>query len=218
MAKRYVIIGLGNFGYWVARELFEANQETIAIDIDADIVQKIKSYTNSPVIADATKKETLESLGVADADAVIVSLGDNTSAATLITLYLNEMGAKKILVKASNEDHAKILKKVGASEIIFPEKDMGIKIANSLVSPNILDYIDMAEGYEIAEIASPNNFIGKTLAELSLPQRFSIQVIAVKELIPENFVVVPGGDFVIKDSDILVVIGKINNIKKIRSG
>lgn len=216
MAKKYAVIGLGNFGTWVVRSLYELRQDTIAIDINKDRVQKIRDFTNNPVLADATKKDTLIRLGLDEVRAVVISLGDNTSASTLITLYLQEMGVKKILVKAVDEDHGKILRKVGATDIIFPEKDMGIKTAKSLVMPNILDFIEMSEDYQIAEIAPPERFIGKTLAEIALPRYFNIQVIAVKELIPEKFTVIPKGDFVIKDSDILVVLGKGNNINKLK--
>lgn len=217
MAVKYAVIGLGNFGTWVVKTLYEMGQETIAIDIDKDRVQKLRDFTNNPVLADATRKENLVGLGLDQVKAAVISLGDNTSAATLITLYLQEMGITKILVKAVNEDHGKILRKVGATDIIFPEKDMGIKIAKGLVMPNILDFIEMSEDYQIAELAPPSSFIGKSLAELALPQRFNIQVIAIKELIPERFSVIPKGEFVIKDSDILVVLGKGSNIKKIRA-
>ncbi|HNU74535.1 MAG: Ktr system potassium uptake protein A [Deltaproteobacteria bacterium ADurb.BinA179] len=217
MAIRYAVIGLGNFGSWVVRTLNELRQDTIAIDIDKDRVQKIRDYTSTPVLADATRKENLISLGINEMKAAVVSLGDNTSAATLITLYLQEMGVSQIIVKAVDEDHGKILKKVGATDIIFPEKDMGVKVAKSLVMPNILEFIDMSEDFQIAEIAPPNDFVGKSLAQLALPQRYNVQVIGIRELIPERFTIVPTGDFIVKDSDILVVIGRGSNINRIKS-
>lgn len=217
MAIRYAVIGLGNFGSWVVRTLNDLRQDTIAIDIDKDRVQKIRDYTSTPVLADATRKENLISLGINEMKAAVVSLGDNTSAATLITLYLQEMGVGQIIVKAVDEDHGKILKKVGATDIIFPEKDMGVKVAKSLVMPNILEFIDMSEDFQIAEIAPPNDFVGKSLAQLALPQRYNVQVIGIRELIPERFTIVPTGDFIVKDSDILVVIGRGSNINRIKS-
>ena len=217
MAIRYAVIGLGNFGSWVVRTLNDLRQDTIAIDIDKDRVQKIRDYTSTPVLADATRKENLISLGINEMKAAVVSLGDNTSAATLITLYLQEMGVSQIIVKAVDEDHGKILKKVGATDIIFPEKDMGVKVAKSLVMPNILEFIDMSEDFQIAEIAPPNDFVGKSLAQLALPQRYNVQVIGIRELIPERFTIVPTGDFIVKDSDILVVIGRGSNINRIKS-
>ncbi|HPS93011.1 MAG TPA: TrkA family potassium uptake protein [Deltaproteobacteria bacterium] len=217
MNRKFAVIGLGSFGYWVARTLFISHQETIAIDQDKEKVQKINKFSSMAVIADVTNKETLEGLGLADCDAAIVSLGDNASASTLVTLYLHEMGVGQILVKAIDENHAKILRKVGATDIIFPEKDMGLKVAKTLVSPNILDYLEMTEDYEITQIGPPSHFIGKTLLELELPQRFGLQVIAIREIIPENFIPAPRADFVIKDSDILYILGRKMDIDKIRA-
>lgn len=217
MKRKYVVIGLGNFGYWVARTLFEAHQETIAIDMNKEVVQRANKVTSMAVIADVTNKETLTGLGLADCDAAIISLGDHPAASTLATLYLHEMGVRQILVKAIDENHAKILRKVGATDIIFPEKDMGVKVAKTLVSPNILDYLEMTDDYEISQIGPPTAFIGKTLMDLELPSRFGLQVIAVRELIPENFIPAPRADFVIKDSDILYVLGRKKDIDKIRA-
>ncbi|HOM29179.1 MAG TPA: TrkA family potassium uptake protein [Deltaproteobacteria bacterium] len=217
MKRKYVVIGLGNFGFWVAKTLFEAHQETIAIDMNKEAVQRVNKFSNMAVIADVTNKETLVGLGIADCDAAVVSLGDHPAASTLVTLYLHEMGVKQILVKAIDENHAKILRKVGATDIIFPEKDMGIKVAKTLVSPNILDFIEMTEDYEITQIGPPASFIGKTLMELELPSRFGLQVIAVRELIPENFIPAPRADFVIKDSDILYILGRKKDIERIKA-
>jgi len=217
MNRKFAVIGLGSFGYWVARTLFSSHQETIAIDQDKEKVQKINKFSSMAVIADVTNKDTLMGLGIVDCDAAIISLGDNVSASTLVTLYLNEMGIKQILVKAIDENHAKILRKVGATDIIFPEKDMGLKVAKTLVSPNILDYLEMTEDYEITLIGPPSHFIGKTLLELELPQRFGLQVIAIREIIPENFIPAPRADFVIKDSDILYILGRKMDIDKIRA-
>ena len=149
-------------------------------------------------------------------DAVVVSLGDNISASTLITLLLDEMKVKNILVKAIDEEHGKILSKVGATEVVFPERDMGIKIAKSLIIPNVLDFLPMTKDYEIAELVPPDTFCGKTLTELELPQKLNIQVIAIKELVPENLILVPKADFVVKDSEVLVVLGKAKDIERIR--
>ena len=216
MAKQFAVIGLGNFGSWVARTIFAEGREVLAIDSDKERVQRIKKYVTVAVVADCTQKETLARLGLPDMEAVVVSLGENVSASTLVTLFLREMGVKRILVKAVDEDHAKILGKVGATEAIFPEKEIAIKTAKGLVLPNILDYLPMTGEFEIVELAPPDSFIGKTLKDLRLPQRFQVQVIAVKELIPENLTIIPAADFVIKDSDSLIVLGKKSNIERIR--
>lgn len=117
-----------------------------------------------------------------------------------------------------DEDHAKILSKIGAGEVIFPEKEVAVKVAKGLVLPNILDYLPMTEDYEIVEPAPPSKFVGKTLKGIGPPQRFHVQVIAVKELVPENFRIIPGADFVVKNSDILIILGKKADIEKIKAG
>ena len=217
MSKKYATIGLGNFGFNVTKTLFEEGHDVVAIDLDEDATQRIQPYCTQAVVADATQKETIRGLGLEEMDAVIVSMGGNESAATLITLYLKEFGVKRIVVKASNEDHGKILSKVGASDVIFPEKDMAIKVARSLSTPDVLDYIPMSGDYLIAEIAPLEAFVGKSLAELQLRSRYGITVIGIKELVPENFILVPPASFVIKHSDILIVIGKRIDIQKIKT-
>jgi trk system potassium uptake protein len=217
MSKRYATIGLGNFGFNVTKSLFEEGHDVVAVDLDEDATQRVQPYCTQAVVADATQKETIRGLGLEGMDAVIVSMGDNESAATLITLYLKEFGVKRIVVKASNEDHGKILSKVGATDVIYPEKDMAIKVARSLSTPDVLDYIPMSGDYLIAEIAPLEAFVGKSLAELQLRSRYGITVIGIKELVPENFILVPPASFVIKHSDILIVIGKRVDIQKIKT-
>jgi len=147
---------------------------------------------------------------------VIISFGEDLAASTLTTLHLKEMKVKNIIVKAPNEDHKHVLEKVGASEVIIPEKEMADKVAKSLISPNVLDYLPLSGDYTISEIAPPANFVGKTIGELRLRSRFHVEVIAVREIIPEGIKMVPRADFVIKDSDVLVVIGREQDVQKIK--
>ncbi len=217
MGKQYATIGLGNFGLNVTKTLFEEGHDVVAIDRDEDAIQRVQPYCTQAILADATQKDMIRTLGLEGMDAVIVSMGDNQNAATLITLYLRELGVKRIVVKASGEDHGKILSKVGATDVIHPEKDMAIKVARSLSTPDVLDYIPMSGDFLIAEIAPLEAFVGKSLAELQLRSRYGITVIGIKELVPENFILVPPASFVIKDSDILIVIGKRLDIQKIKT-
>lgn len=214
--KRVVVIGLGIFGFNIVKDLFENGVEVIAIDKDKENVQKIKEFSTKAILADATDKDLLESLGIGEEDIVIVSFGEDLSAATLITLYLKELKVKKIIVKAPNEDHKRVLEKVGATEVIIPEREMADKIVKSLISPNIIDYIPLTEDYAICEIAPPSSFIGKTIGELHLRSKYHIEVIAIREILPERIHLVPKADFVIKDSDILVVLGREKDIQMIR--
>ena len=216
MAKKFTVLGLGSFGFSVAQTLFDEGHDVIALDIDNELAQKIRPFCSQAIIGDATQKDMLATLGLDEMDAVVVSMGGNSSAATLVTLYVKELGAKRIVVKASNGDHGKILRKVGATRVIFPEMDMAVKVARNLSTPDMLDYFPMTGDYIIAEIAPVEDFVGKTLSELKLRSHYNVNVIGIKEFIPENFVLVPPADFTIKDSDVLLVIGTREDIKKIK--
>ncbi len=214
--KRVVVIGLGIFGFNIAKDLYENGFEVVAIDKNKEIIQKIKVFSTKAILADGTDKEVLESIGIQPDDVVVISFGEDLAASTLITLHLREMKVKTIIVKAPNEDHKHVLDKVGATEVIIPEKEIADKVAKSLISPNVLDYIPLSEDYTICEMAPPPSFMGKTIAELHLRSKYHIEVIAIREMLPERVTMVPRADFVIKDSDILVVIGKEEDIQKIK--
>jgi trk system potassium uptake protein TrkA len=214
--KRVVVIGLGIFGFNIAKDLYENGIEVIAVDKNKEVIQKIKGFSTKAILADGRDKDILESIGIQPDDVVIVSFGEDLAASTLITLHLKEMKVKTIIVKAPNEDHKHVLEKVGATEVIIPEKAMADKVAKSLISPNVLDYIPLSEDYTICEIAPPPSFMGKTIGELHLRSRYHIEVIAIREMLPERLTMVPRADFTIKDSDILVVIGKEKDIQKIK--
>jgi trk system potassium uptake protein TrkA len=214
--KRVVVIGLGIFGFNIAKDLYENGIEVIAVDKDKEVVQKIRDFSTKAVLADGTDKEVMESIGIQEDDIVIISFGENLAASTLITLHLKEMKVKNIIVKAPNEDHKRVLEKVGATEVIIPEREMADKVAKSIISPNILDYIPLSEDYTISEIVPPASFMGKTIGELHLRTKHHIEVIAVRETLPERLTMVPRAEFVIKDSDVLVVIGKEKDIQKIK--
>ena len=216
MAKKFTVLGLGSFGFSVAQTLFEEGNDVIALDVDNDLAQKIRPFCSQAIIGDATQKDMLATLGLDEMDAVVIGIGGNSSAATLVTLYAKELGAKMIVVKDSYADHGKILRKVGATRVIFPEMDMAVKVARNLSTPDVLDYFPMTGDYIIAEIAPVEDFVGKTLAELKLRSQYNVNVIGIKELVPENFVLVPQANFIIKDSDVLLVIGTREDIKKIK--
>lgn len=214
--KRFAVIGLGKFGFHMARVLFEEGNEVIAIDRSPDRVQEIDPYCTEAIVLDISEKEKLRSLGLDETDAVVVSIGSDVSRSVLLTLYLQEIGVKKVLAKAIDEDHAKVLRKVGATEVIHPEMAMAIKVAQGLSRPNILDFIPLSEDYSLLQIAPPSPFIGKSLRQLDLRAKYNVHVIAVEEVITENIVLVPPAEFVIKDSDILIVLGKIQDVKRIK--
>jgi trk system potassium uptake protein TrkA len=214
---KFAVIGLGSFGANVAKTLYEKGNEVLAVDKDKEKIEEVKTFVSHAVHMDAADKENLLALGIQDMDVVIVSLAPEMESSILTVLYLHEIGAGRIVAKALSEDHAKILNAVGATDVIFPEKDMAIKTALRLSNPNVLEYLPLLSGIGIQEIAPPEKFIGKSLKQLDLRNKYGIQIIAIKGIIPEKTTYIPAADFVIKDSDILIVMGEDKQLSKLMS-
>jgi trk system potassium uptake protein TrkA len=215
--KRFAVIGLGNFGFHAAKALFEDGNEVVAIDADKARVQAIDPHATEAIVVNAADREALKTLGLKEMNGVIVSTGTKISTSILICLYLQEIGIRKILAKALDEDHATILKRVGATQIIHPERDMAVRISRGLSRPNILDFIPLSDEFDLVQVGPPQAFIGKSIKELNLRAKYNVHIIAIKELVPENFQLVPPPDFVIKDSDILIMLGKTEDIRRIKA-
>ncbi len=213
---KFVVIGLGNFGHYLARSLFEEGKEVIGMDRNKERVQRLQEFCTYAVVGDATDKSILESVGIEKDDMAIVSLGDNISASVLVILYLKDLNVEHIHVKIISEDHGRALERIGATEVIFPERDLARKLAKSFSCPNVIDYLPLTDEYNISEIAPPKEFIGKTLAELKLRSKYEINILAVRGLVPEKITMNPGGAFTIKDSDILLALGKPDDIEKMK--
>lgn len=214
--KRFAVIGTGSFGYHVARALYENKNEVIAIDRNKDRVQAIEPFCTSAIVQDVTDMEALKSLGLDEMDAVIVSTGANIKPSILICFHLSRLGINRIIAKAEDDDHGEILIQLGATEIIRPGMDMARRLAMRLTSPNILEFLPLGEDYTIAQVEPPPSFIGKSLRELDLRKRYEVNIIAVKELDPERFVMVPDADFTVEEKDILIILGKESDLTKIR--
>jgi trk system potassium uptake protein len=212
--KMICVIGLGQFGSELARELAR-HCEVLAIDSREDRVEGIVDHVQRAVIIDARDYTSLRSVVTGDFDEAIVSLGGSLEASILCTLHLKRIGIKTIRAKAMNEDHAEILKAVGAKEVIFPERETAQRIAALIVNPNLLDFIPLAQDFRVMDVAPPDAFLGHTLQELNVRERFGVFAIAVKELVPENFVFLPGPNFVVKPSDILVMIGREDDLLRL---
>ena len=215
--RRFLVIGLGKFGFNVAKTLYELGQEVIAMDTDEAVVQSIRDLSSMAVIGDATSADNLSGAGIENVDVAVVSLGQKMDASVLVTLHLKEMGIKEIWAKAISEDHGKILKRLGVTEVIYVEKEMGERVAQNLSRPNVLDYLPVSKGYSIQESPVPKTFIGKSLLELGLRKQYGIFVIAIKELIPEKMVLNPEADFILKDSDIMVILGSDEDLDRLRN-
>ena len=214
--KRVIVIGLGIFGLNIVRELYEGGFEVYALDKSKDAVQRARDFSTKAIVADGTDKEVMELIGVQEDDTAIISFGEDLAASTLITLHLKQLRVKNIIVKAPNEEHKLILEKVGATEVIIPEKEIADKLAKSIRSPNVLDYLPLSDDYMIFEMAPPDSFFGKTIAELQLRNRYHIEVIAVRDVLSDRVHMIPSAGFVIKDGEVLVVVGKEEDIQKIK--
>ena len=186
--KQFAVIGLGNFGYYLATQLYKKCYEVLAIDKKQNLVQEIKDKVNQAIVADAAERKTLEAMGLEQMDAAVVCIGSVLSNSILVTLNLKDIGVKRVLAKALSEAHERILYKIGASEVFFPEKDLALSLAERIHNPNMIDYLPFLEGYSIIELSPPKDFIGKSLQELDLINRLGIQIIAVKEVIKDQLV------------------------------
>ncbi len=211
--KQFVVIGCGRFGSSIARTLYNLGHEVLAVDADEEKVQEIAEEVTHAVQADVTDENVLLELGIRNFDVVIVSIGSNYEASIMATLIAKELGVKRVIAKAHDVLHGKVLSKIGADKIIYPERDMGVRVAHNLVSSNILDFIELSSDYSILEITALDQWSGKTLKELGLPTRYGINVMAIKR--DKEINVSPYADDVILKGDILVVIGSTEDIKKI---
>lgn len=215
VARQYAVIGLGRFGLSVARRLYEAGQEVLGIDTSEECVEDAEFYVTHAVVADSTEEKALTSLGISNFDCVIVAIGNDLEASILTTMLLKDLGVKKIIAKALGKRHGQLLEKIGADWIIYPERDMGERVANQLLSPNMLDYIELSKEYNIEEIVIPSIMANKTLRELDIRARYNISVIA---LIRDGEIIVsPAPDQIIYNEDLLVMIGSREDLAKFSS-
>lgn len=213
MKKQFAVIGIGRFGSSVAKTLCALGHEVLAIDKDQDRIQDIADYVTHAVQADATDEETLKSLGMRNFDAVVISIGDDIQSSIMVALMCKEMGVKFVVGKAQNDLHAKVLYKIGVDKVIFPERDMGIKIAHHLASTNIIDYIELASDYSLIEITALPEWIGKSLKQINMRVVYGLNVVAIKR--GEDVLISPKGEDVIHEGDVLVTIGRNDHIKRL---
>jgi len=204
--KSYVVIGLGRFGQTLARQLCMLGAEVLAMDTCNDLVQQVAEDVTHAVVGDAQDKDVLRALGVRDFDCAILAIGDDLAASVLITMNLKELEVPSIVCKAHDETHAKVLEKLGADRVVIPEKEYAQRLARSLNSHNVLDYIELSEEYGILEVPAPKAWIGKTLKELDVRAKLGVNIIAVENDKKTN--VSPAADYRIGEKDTLVILGE----------
>jgi len=214
--KRVVIIGLGQFGSSLALAL-APTCEVLVIDQDQALVNEMADQVELALRMDAREYASLAAVVNADFDEAVVCIGGvSFEASVLCVLHLKKLGVRSIHAKAVNEDHGRILQAVGANDVIYPERETALRLARQINHPNLLDFVELSEDTSVMEIAPPSGFCGKSLLELDLRRRFGVYVIAVKEIIPGRTIVIPGPDFVVKDSDALVVVGLAGALEKLQ--
>ncbi|KZL93662.1 potassium channel family protein [Clostridium magnum] len=211
--KQFVVIGLGRFGTSVAETLYKLGHDVLAVDANEEKVHDIAEYVTHAIQADVTDEENLKSLGVNNFDVAVIGIGVDMQDSIMITLLAKEIGIKYVIAKANSELHAKILYKIGADKVVFPERDTGVRVAHDIVGSNILDYIELSSEYSLAEIVAIDEWHDKTLGQLNMRAKYGINVVAVKR--QDDIDVVPSSEYKIIKGDIVVAIGKYKNINKL---
>ncbi|MFB5761748.1 potassium channel family protein [Paenibacillus medicaginis] len=208
--QQFVVIGLGRFGSSLAMQLMEMGYEVLGIDRDEDVVEEMSEYLTHVVTGDATDEQLLRSIGVRNMDCGIVAIGDDIQMSILATILLKELGIKTVVAKAISKLHGRALEKLGVDRIVYPERDMGIRVAHQLVTPNLLDYLQLSKDYTIAELNVPACLNGKTLSELNTRTRFGCSIVAIHT--SNGVLIAPTAMDKVHCDDIMVIIGTNNNI------
>ncbi|MEK5061401.1 potassium channel family protein [Paenibacillus shunpengii] len=211
--KQYAVIGMGRFGSSVAYALSEMGFDVLAIDRDEHRIQDISNVVTHAVSADSTDEEALRALGIRNFDVVVVAIGEDIQASILTTLILKDMGIQSLIVKAKSELHGKVLSKIGADKVVYPERDMGMRVAHHLASPNILDYIELSEEYSILEMKASSNIIGQNLLQLNIRARYGCNVIAIRKGTEMN--ISPDASDQIQPEDVLIIVGHKDDLTKL---
>lgn len=214
--KTYMIVGLGRFGSEVARKLYSLGCEVMVLDTHSELVQQISSEVTHAVVADARDKEVLRALGAKDFDCAVVAIGGSLADSVLATMNLKELGVPYVVCKAHDDTHRQVLQKLGADQVVIPEQENAVRLARSLSSPNVLDYIELSDEYGIVESPVPKSWLGKSLRELNVRAKLGVNILAIRRDGQIN--ISPGADFVFLQNDVIVVLGDtaaLNAVQKI---
>ncbi|GKU82327.1 TrkA family potassium uptake protein [Niallia sp. NCCP-28] len=212
MKKEFAVIGLGRFGGSICRELVELGMEVMVIDKNEEKINEFANIVSHAVVGNSVDENVLKSLGIRNFEHVIVAIGLDIQASILTTLILKELGVQKITVKAQNDYHEKVLKKIGADHIVHPERDMGKRIAHNIVSNNVLDYLELSDEHSIVEIKASTRLDGHTMLDLDIRARYGITIVAIKR--GQDIIVSPQAAEPIKENDVLIVIGADSDINR----
>ena len=216
--KQVGVIGLGRFGSAMAITLTELGHDVIGVDGDEARVQQLADVITHAIELDATDEKALRAAGIQDVDVAVVSIGENIESSLLVVMQLRELGIATIVAKAVTPLHGRILEKLGVSRVIFPEREMAIRIAHSLVMPNVIDYIELSRDFSIVEVPAPDAFVGRTLKQLELRPRLGLTLIAIKRQSDSGAVVTniaPAADETIRPGDTLALLGSNERLNQL---
>lgn len=213
--KRFIVIGLGNFGSGAAEALHAKGHEVVAVDVDENAVDRVGPTVTRAAVGDGRHKAVLERVGGDEADAAIISTGDDLAASVLATLALRDLGIREIYAKVLSRDHARIMEQLGVTETIFPERESAVRLAERIVSTEILNYVQIGKGFSMQELAVPERWIGRTLRDLELPRRHRISVLAVHDVLKDTITPVPDPDAPLKESDTIIVAGADEDLQRV---
>ena len=212
--KSYLVIGMGRFGTEVARQLYALGCEVLAVDSKSDLVQQVANDVTHAAVADARDKDVLKALGAKEFDCAVVAIGDSLADSVLATMNVKELGIPKVVCKAHDETHRQVLLKLGADQVVIPEQENAGRLARSLSSHNVLDYIELSADYGIVEVPAPASWQGKTLKDLNVRAKLGLNIIAIKREGDIN--VSPSADYAIAQKDIMVVLGDSTALERVQ--
>jgi len=215
MNKQYLVIGAGRFGTSVAKTLYDLGHDVMVIDDDEEKIQLISDEVTNAAQADASSEACLKAFDIKDFNAVVIAIGDDVQASIMAAILLIELEAKYIVAKARDTLHGKVLEKIGVNRVVFPEREMGHKLARSLVAPSIIDMIELSDNYSVVEIVAPDHMINKSLKELDLRARHGVSVIALRRNNGDKTKISPVAEDIIEKEDIIVAIGQNKHLKKL---
>lgn len=213
--KQYIVFGIGRFGSALCKSLSEMGHEVLAVDSSEEHIRAINPYVTQALQLDATDEEAMHTLGIRNFDAVIVSIGDNLRDSIMVTLMCKELGAKYLLAKATDELHARMLKKMGADRVVFPERDMGVRVAKTLVSPRTLDLMNLSGDYMMADLAAPTSWVGKTLGELDIRKHHNVSVLVIHRA--GDVLASLGSSTRVEKGDELLLLGHRSDVDKLEN-
>jgi len=217
--KRFVVVGLGNFGFTVAKALSDHGHDVIAVDIDGDLIDRLATFVSHAAVGDATDVETLRRIGATEADAAIVSTGDDIASSILATMALHDLKVKEIFVKVISEEHSRVMDRIRVTDVVFPERDtanaLAARISGSASGAALLNYVQLHKRLSIQEMGVPKSWEGRSILELELRKRYNVTVVAVHDVLTDNMNSSPDPSYVLRDSDTLLMAGDEAALEKV---